>query len=277
MEGTETAEPAGGALREQLVGSKVGGVVLRIIRGVGWSLIVVGVLLLGFVAHQLWVTDFFAQRAQNALEEELAVRVEEGVEVVPFDPATGEVADDAVGTLTPEEIAGGGVGDPSTTPQGIVVPGVDSFLLRDPAPDTGDAIGTIRIPDIGLTWTVVEGVRRPQLNKGAGHMPDTPLPGQPGNAVVSGHRTTHGRPFHNVDDLEVGDLIFWDSPMGTHTYQVRDAPLVVKPTALWVTNAREGAWLTLTTCHPKFSARERLIIFAEMVDGPNASVIYGQA
>ena len=205
----------------------------------------------------------------------LAIRSELGAEVVPFDASTGEVGDESVATLTPDQVTGGGTGDPSTTPQGIVVPGVDSFLLRDPAPDRGDAIGTIRIPKIGLSWTVVEGVRRTDLNKGAGHMPDTPLPSQPGNAVISGHRTTHGQPFHNVDDLEVGDLIFWDSGIGTHVYQVREAPLVVKPTALWVTDARDGAWLTLTTCHPKFSARERLIIFAEMVDGPNAPVIYG--
>ena len=121
-------------------------------------------------------------------------------------------------------------------------------------------------------------------------MPSTPLPGQPGNAVVSGHRTTFGAPFHNFDDLEPGDLVFWDSPViGTHTYVVRDVQ-IVRPTALWVTGpiALEGgrvvdtstpitgtAWLTLTTCHPKFSASQRLIVFAELVDGPNAPAIQG--
>ena len=272
----QPAEARGGVIREQLVGTRAGGLALRVIRGVGWSLIALGLLLLGFVAHQLWVTDYFAERAQTALEKDLAVRVGQGAEVVPYDPETGVVGDEPVATVPAGEVTAGGTGDPSTTPQGIVVPGVDSFLLRDPRASAGDAIGTIRIPDIGVSWTVVEGVRRVQLNKGAGHMPDTPLPGQPGNAVISGHRTTHGRPFHDLDDLDVGDLIFWDSAVGTHVYQVREQPLVVRPTALWVTDPREGAWLTLTTCHPKFSARQRLIIFAEMVDGPNAPVIYGQ-
>ncbi len=66
--------------------------------------------------------------------------------------------------------------------------------------------------------------------------------------------------------------MFWDSLTGTHEYEVRELR-VVEPTALWVLDAREGAWLTLTTCNPKFSARERLVVFAEMVGGPNHQVI----
>ena len=49
---------------------------------------------------------------------------------------------------------------------------------------------------------------------------------------------------------------------------------IVKPTDVWVTEPRDGAWLTLTTCHPKFSSRQRLIVFAELVDGPNYESIY---
>ncbi len=271
-------------LRERLVGAGALSTALRIVRGVGWSLISLGLLMLGFVAHQLWITDFFADQAQRGLEDELAGRVAAGAEVVPYDPLTGAVGD-AVGTVSAGDIADPealtevirGLGDPATTPSNFDVPGADRFLLREVAAAAGAPIGTIRIPDIGVNWTVVEGVRRDQLRKGAGHMPETPLPGQPGNAVVSGHRTTYGAPFHNVDDLQVGDSIFWDSPIGTHEFVVREAPLVVQPTDLWVTNPREGAWITLTTCHPKFSARQRMIVFAEMVAGPNAPVIYGSS
>ena len=110
----------------------------------------------------------------------------------------------------------------------------------------------------------------------------SPLPGQPGNAVISGHRTTYGAPFGDLGDLTAGDRIEVETALGIHTYQVREAPercrtdnglCVVKPTDLWVTEPREGAWLTLTTCHPRFSARRRLIVFAELVAGPNAEVI----
>jgi hypothetical protein len=51
------------------------------------------------------------------------------------------------------------------------------------------------------------------------------------------------------------------------------AGVVVRPNALWVTEPIDGGWLTLTTCHPKFSASRRLIVFAELVEGPNAAVI----
>ncbi|MDX1450379.1 MAG: class E sortase, partial [Acidimicrobiia bacterium] len=150
---------------------------------------------------------------------------------------------------------------------------LDHILQREPTPDSGLPVGTIRIPEIGVHWTVVEGVSRNDLKSGAGHMPTTPLPGQPGNAVVSGHRTTYGAPFNELDELVPGDLIYWDSPViGTHTYAVTEL-IVVRPTELWVTDPRPGAWLTLTTCNPEFSAAERLIVFAELVDGPNAAVI----
>jgi sortase A len=99
-------------------------------------------------------------------------------------------------------------------------------------------------------------------------MPTTPLPGQPGNSVLSGHRTTHGRPFFDLDLLEVGDPVRVRTRIGIHVYEVREI-LVVAPTDVWVADPREGAWLTLTTCEPKFSSRQRLVIQAEMVDGPN--------
>ena len=64
-----------------------------------------------------------------------------------------------------------------------------------------------------------------------------------------------------------------ESTEAPDTYEVREI-IIVQPTELWVTEPREGAWLTLTTCHPKFSARQRLIVFAELVDGPNWEAIY---
>jgi sortase A len=139
----------------------------------------------------------------------------------------------------------------------------------------GAAFALIRIPKIARLqqgWNVVEGVRTSDLRNGAGHMPDTALPGQPGNAVISGHRTTWGQPFHELDALDPGDRIEVDTALGTHIYAVREIR-VVKPTDVWVADPREGAWLTLTTCHPKFSARQRLVVAAELIFGPNADVI----
>jgi sortase A len=224
-----------------------------------------GLLLLGFVAHQLWVTDFFAERNQGRLEEdrqEYFASVE--VVEVPYVPGSGPV---------PTTIPGATGTTVTTVPD--PTSGDAPLLLRvEQPPERSTPFAEIRIPEIELEWTVVEGVRLSDLKNGAGHMPDTPIPGQPGNAVFSGHRTTYGAPFHDLDKLEAGDRIEVETGIGTHVYEVEEW-IIVQPTALWVTDPREGAWLTLTTCHPKFSSRQRLVLFAQLVSGPNAEVILG--
>jgi sortase A len=72
--------------------------------------------------------------------------------------------------------------------------------------------------------------------------------------------------------MELGDSIEVETALGIHTYEVREMQ-VVKPTDVWVADPREGSWLTLTTCHPKFSARQRLVVTAELISGPNYWVI----
>jgi sortase A len=147
---------------------------------------------------------------------------------------------------------------------------VERVLEDAPAVDTGFA--RMRVPRVGLDAVVFEGIGAETLAKGPGHMPGTSLPGQPGNSVISGHRTTHGRPFHDFDLLVPGDLIEIDTAIGTHVYEVRES-FIVAPTDVWVTDQRDGGWLTLTTCNPKYSATERLIVTAELVSGPNAEYV----
>jgi sortase A len=232
---------------------------VRIVRIVGWSLVGLGVFLLGFVAHQLFVTTWFAQQNNAALAEE---------------------ASDYFTTATVTEVAYVEPGPPDlvvpSTTEPPPAPETPTILVEE-APPPGQAFAIIRIPTIDRLkdgWTVVEGVTRADLKNGAGHMPTTPLPGQPGNAVISGHRTTYGAPFHELDLLEPGDLIEVETAIGVHTYAVRET-VIVRPTELWVTDDRPGAWLTLTTCHPKLSSRRRLVVFAELIDGPNAQAIVG--
>lgn len=142
----------------------------------------------------------------------------------------------------------------------------------EPQPDEGGEFAFMSIPSIGLEAVVFEGVDRETLTQGPGHMPGTPLPGQPGNAVLSGHRTTHGRPFWDFDLLQQGDRIEVETAIGVHVYEVVEW-FIVEPTDVWVTNPKDGAWLTLTTCNPKFSARERLIVSAQLVSGPNLDYV----
>jgi sortase A len=154
----------------------------------------------------------------------------------------------------------------------VAPPVVEEGPVLEEGPGEGVGFALLRVPKVGLEAVVFEGVTTPILANGPGHMPGTPLPGQPGNAVISGHRTTHGRPFHDFDQLVVGDRVEVDTGIGTHVYEVRES-FIVAPTDVWVTDARPGAWLTLTTCNPKYSARERLIVTAELVAGPNVEYV----
>lgn len=130
----------------------------------------------------------------------------------------------------------------------------------------GDSLTRLKMPDIDVDVVVVEGTTASALRAGAGHYPDTPLPCELGNVAIAGHRTTYGRPFHNVDLLEKGSEITLETPIGTCTYEVSEDPFPVSPNRLDViANTPEEATLTLTTCHPKGSARQRLIIKATLV------------
>jgi len=140
------------------------------------------------------------------------------------------------------------------------------------APELGDPVGRIRIPLANVDWPVLEGVERRHLDVSPGHMPRTPMPGQLGNAVIAGHRTTFGAPFYDLDLLNPGDPIYVDTGIGTHTYEVVSTEIVL-PTAMWTVQHRPGGWLTLIACHPKGTNAQRIIVFARIVDGPNAAAI----
>lgn len=231
---------------------------MRTVRIVGWTSIGFGLFILGFVAQQLFVTTYFAQRANVGLIIEAVDRFEE-VEIteVPYEPLGSLVPGDAEVIRSPDA--------PVPT------------ILVEEKPEIAAPFAIITIPSIERLaegWAVVEGVSRRTLRAGAGHMPNTPLPGQPGNAVISGHRTTYGAPFHELDTLVAGDIIEVETAIGVHTYSVTGIE-IVSPRDLWVTHDRGGATLTLTTCHPKFSARQRLVVFADLIDGPNAEAILG--
>jgi sortase A len=128
-------------------------------------------------------------------------------------------------------------------------------------------VAIIRIPKIGLEKAVVEGVGVAALKQGPGHYPTTPMPGQPGNAAIAGHRTTYGAPFFRLDELADGDLIQVTTRQGEFTYSVRDQH-VVKPSQNEVLAASDENLLTLTTCNPRYSAAQRLVVVAELTDNP---------
>ncbi|HVE98550.1 MAG TPA: class E sortase [Mycobacteriales bacterium] len=161
---------------------------------------------------------------------------------------------------------------------------LDTWQAPVPAPsgatvlaqvDLGAGLAILRIPRLGPNYAkvVFEGVRTDDLKKGPGHVPGTAMPGAVGNTVVSGHRTTYGAPFGDIDRLDPGDALVLETRDAWYTYRVVREE-IVRPTDVDVIlpvprqpDAKPTkALLTLTTCHPKYSARQRFITFAELAE-----------
>ncbi len=217
-----------------------------VIGAVGRVLITVGLLILLFVAYQLWGTGIYEARAQSDLESQ-------------FNRDLARQRSQSTTTTS---------GATSTTaPTATTAPAALS-----PAPADGDPVGVIKIDKIGVDKVVVEGTSVPDLRKGPGHYTGSPLPGQLGNAAIAGHRTTYGAPFGDLDQLGPGDKISVRTLTGTWEYDVlRDYPIAVKPDQTEVldptndpTTGQPLATLTLTTCEPKYQATERLVVRAQL-------------
>jgi sortase A len=127
---------------------------------------------------------------------------------------------------------------------------------------TGDSLTRIKIPALGVDMVVVEGTTDSALKAGAGHYPSSPLPCEAGNVAIAGHRTTYGKPFANLDQLKTGDTIELDTPIGGCVYHLAQTPFVVDPNDISVLASTTARSLTLTTCNPKGSAAQRLVIRA---------------
>jgi sortase A len=141
----------------------------------------------------------------------------------------------------------------------------------------GDPIGKIVISKIGVDWVFVQGSRTEDERKGPIHDPESPMPGEDGNVVIAGHRTTYGAPFNRLDELKPGDVIEITTAHGGFTYIVDDS-FIVPPrggNALFPENVLESAGcghgprsLTLITNAPKYSGDERLVVTARMGTEP---------
>jgi sortase A len=200
----------------------------RIIGGVGRGLVTIGILILLFVAYQLWGTGLYEAREQDRLQSEFT-------KALAHQKAVARRHATATTTTT----------------------------LPPPPPAVGSPVGIIQIPKIGVERAVVQGIGVPDLRMGPGHYPATPMPGQLGNAAIAGHRTTYGAPFNRLDELVAGDPIVITTLAGRFRYTVSRA-LVVSPKEVFVLDPTPNATLTLTTCNPKYSASQRLVVQATL-------------
>jgi sortase A len=140
------------------------------------------------------------------------------------------------------------------------------LAARPLAPSAGDPVGILSIPALDATVVVVEGVSASTLKSGPGHLPGSPFPGQAGNAVVAGRRTTYGGPFHYLDRLRPGALIVTTTLDGQFRYHVTKVTRV-GPGEADVLGPTGGAQLTLVTSDPQFVPSGRLVVVAELEGG----------
>ena len=124
-------------------------------------------------------------------------------------------------------------------------------------------MGWIEIPAIDVYMTMYEGIRLTTLDHGPGHWPGSALPGQIGNVVVGGHRTSKHKVFRNIDQLVPGDEIIFDGVDGRHVYHVT-ATEILGPEAMWIVDQTPERTATLFACHPPGSTRERIVVFADL-------------
>jgi sortase A len=221
-----------------------------VLRGIGQTLITAGVVVLLFVVYEVYITNIFAHREQtkvhNALEQEWL---------------NGD--------------------DP------LALPGGDQSGIA-----LGSGIANIYIPRFGrdFAFTIVQGTDDSALEKGPGHYVNTALPGDVGNFGVAGHRVGKGEPFLNLDHLRPGDAVIIETKTSWYVYRVlgdvahndlsvrdgngvpgreivspRDGnvllPIPDQPGKKPTNNDR---YMTMTTCHPKFTANQRMIVHAQL-------------
>jgi sortase A len=224
-------------------------------RGFGELLVTAGMVLLLFVVYEVYVTDLLTAQRQDELSEELREQWE------------------------------------SASP-----------AARDPLTqvDVGDAFGVLRIPRLGEDYTrvILEGTDEEELSQGPGHYVDSAMPGEQGNVGLAGHRVGKGSPFLELDTMRPGDPIVVETADSWFVYRVLGDPAtgdvdadpsgipgmqIVDPSAVEVVSptpnaaagaAPSGAYLTLTTCHPRYSARQRLIIHARLDGGALSKAQY---
>lgn len=226
-------EPRHTARRRAGVGSAVVGVV-------GELLITLGLLLGLYVVWQLWWTDVEAAGVQAELSEQLNESFSESPDQVG-DALTPLAAEAAPVELPPLE---------------------------------GATFARLWVPDWGsdsapYVKAISEGVDRQTVLDvlGIGHYPDTAMPGELGNFALAGHRQSHGKPFYNIDTLAEGDALIVETSEAWYVYRVSSYE-IVPPSEVSVIAANpadpgaapEVSMITLTTCHPLFTTRERYIV-----------------
>jgi sortase A len=212
------------------------------IQVLGELLITAGVVLLLFVAWQLWWTNVESDARQTEVIKEFAQDLGTAAPAAPEAPTA---------PAAPEDFGPPVVGT---------------------APGHAGTIGIMYIPRFGENYTrpIVQGTSQDVLDTlGLGHYSNTAMPGAVGNFAVAGHRQTHGAVLDNIHTLVPGDKIYVQTKDGFYVYVFRNNQIVMpsrtdvlEPVPTQPGVAPTESFLTMTSCNPRFGAEERIIAYA---------------
>lgn len=211
---------------------------VQVVRGIGWTCIVAGSVVLLYVVYLMWFTGLSTGAEQRQLSDGF----------------------DAILALPPA--------DPDST-------------APPPPVEVGDAYAAMWFERDGDPIVVddpvfvVHGTSVADLKRGPGHYVDSAAPGGDGNLAIAGHRTTYGSPFGELQELSDGDTIHVIDRSGVEWVYAYREQMIVSPQDVWVVDEDPletgEPTITLTTCHPRFSAAQRLIAFGELVGPADAA------
>ncbi len=232
-----------------------------VFRRTGFVLISSGVLLFLFAIYQLFGTALITAQAQSSLENDLDTVTEElasdeFIQNTFMKLETVTISEDVERTETVETEVSSSPFDDFTAEE---ISALGNIVYKP----QGEAIAQIVAPVMGLDSIVVSGTAVSDLRKGPGHYTDSAALCSTGNAAIAGHRTTYGSPFGDIANLKFGDEIRVNTPYGNCIYTVTER-FIVEPSDTWVVKDQGDNRLTLTSCHPKYSAAQRYIVVAEL-------------
>lgn len=209
-------------------------------RVTGELLLTLGLLVLLFLAWQLWWTDIESTRAQDAAVNSLEDNFQEHA------PA-------------------------AVQPRGTRAPSATKLVSAQTA--TGSKFAVMYIPRFGADFRrpVVQGTEAPELSMGIGHVPSSVMPGQIGNFATAGHRVTYGKPYNQIETLKKGDFLVVETSDGWSIYRYHRSRIVAPDEVAVIAPVPDApgkrpteAWMTMVACHPKFSAAQRYIGYAKL-------------
>jgi len=154
----------------------------------------------------------------------------------------------------------------TSAPEGVV-PAASRQPSFARTQQSGVVESRLRIPAIGVDEVVRSGIALSVIDQGVAHWSGTSEPGGSGNVVLAGHRTTHSRPFWDLDRLRTGDLVYLEDGHGFDVMYKVSSSFVVEPDDLWISYEFGRPMVTMFACHPRGSARYRIVVQADLVAG----------